>query len=124
MRLTFLGKNSTPDNSPTLYATDENSYVVQGWVVDDAAILATLTVLDDETLVEVPPGLFEHLTKDGLNGVVSSILPPIVATNDAGNYIIQGKQVHDRAVLDQMNLPDHETCVLVTKVAVAALVGG
>ncbi len=31
MRLRFLGKNSVPGDSPTLYATDRNSFVVQGW---------------------------------------------------------------------------------------------
>ena len=36
MKLRFLGKDSTPTNSPTLYATDQNSYVVQGWIVTDA----------------------------------------------------------------------------------------
>ncbi len=29
MRLTLLGKDSVPDQSPTLYATDLDSYVVQ-----------------------------------------------------------------------------------------------
>lgn len=45
MRLTFLGKNSTPDQSPTLYATDRGSYVVQGWIVTEPAILAKIGVL-------------------------------------------------------------------------------
>ena len=30
MRLQFLGKNSVPGDSPTLYATDRETYVVQG----------------------------------------------------------------------------------------------
>ena len=30
MHLTFLGKESRPDESPTLFATDRDSYVVQG----------------------------------------------------------------------------------------------
>lgn len=40
MKLRFLGKESTPDESPTLYATDQDSYVVQGWVFTDAVLLA------------------------------------------------------------------------------------
>jgi hypothetical protein len=30
VKLKFLGKDSTPTNSPTLYATDQGSYLVQG----------------------------------------------------------------------------------------------
>lgn len=29
MRLTFLGKESQPNQSPTLYASDRDSYIVQ-----------------------------------------------------------------------------------------------
>lgn len=47
MRLTFLGKESVPDQSPTLYATDRDSYVVQGWIVTDPRILAMIRVSDD-----------------------------------------------------------------------------
>ena len=35
MKLTFLGKDSTPNDSPTLYATDRDTYLVQGYVVID-----------------------------------------------------------------------------------------
>ncbi|MCA1671762.1 MAG: hypothetical protein LC799_06015, partial [Actinobacteria bacterium] len=42
VKLRFLGKNSTPTNSPTLYATDQESYVVQGWIVTDAAVVTLL----------------------------------------------------------------------------------
>jgi hypothetical protein len=31
MKLTFLGKDSTPNDSPTLYATDRDTYLVQGY---------------------------------------------------------------------------------------------
>jgi hypothetical protein len=54
MKLGLLGKDSTPTNSPTLYATDQDSYVVQGWTVTDKATLAQLAVPDDETLAESP----------------------------------------------------------------------
>lgn len=30
VKLRFLGKDSTPDDSPTLYATDRDSYVIAG----------------------------------------------------------------------------------------------
>ena len=124
MKLTFLGKDSTPGESPTLYATDKDSYVVQGWIVMDALILSRLTVPDDETVVEVPAALLDHLARDGVDGEVATVSPPIVGVTPEGNYIIQGKRVTDADVLSQMNIPDHETCVHVTKAAVVALLVG
>ncbi len=57
MYLMFLGKESQPNQSPTLFATDRESYVVQGWIVTDPEILAMIAVPDDETIVEVPAAL-------------------------------------------------------------------
>jgi hypothetical protein len=71
MRLWFLGKNSVPGDSPTLYATDRDTYVVQGWKVTDPEILGKLDPADDETCVEVPAALFVHLAKDGLHGAIA-----------------------------------------------------
>ena len=73
MKLRFLGKDSLGTYSPTLYASDQDSYVIQGWIVTDAALLAQLTIPDGETLVEVPATLLNHLlnhlTLDGVQGV-------------------------------------------------------
>jgi hypothetical protein len=124
MRLTFLGKDSQPNQSPTLYASDSDSYIVQGWIVTEPAVLASLDISDNETVVEVPPGLFAHLSNDGLDGDVHNFVPPIMRVLENGNYIIQGKQVSDTEALGQMDIPDRETCVEVSKSAVAALVGG
>jgi hypothetical protein len=124
VRLTFLGKDSKPQQSPTLYATDREFCIVQGWIVSDPAILAIVTVADDETIVEVPPKLMTHLAKDGLVGDVRNLIPPIVHVTDSGNYIVCGRRVHDRAALGQMVIPDHETCVEISRSAVAALIGG
>jgi hypothetical protein len=124
MKLRSLGKDSTPTNSPTLYATDQNSYVVQGWIVTDAVTLARLNVPDDESIVEVPAALLDHLALDGLDGAVTNLMPPIVDVTTRGNYIIQGKQVTDAAALSQMSIPDHETCVQVMKSAVVPLLVG
>lgn len=71
MKLTFLGKNTTSDHSPTLYATDRGTYVVQGWKITDGEALAQMgDVPADETAVEVPKALMEHLAKDTPNGAV------------------------------------------------------
>ncbi|MGH3764167.1 MAG: hypothetical protein ACRDTX_03310 [Pseudonocardiaceae bacterium] len=123
MHLTFLGKESYPKNSPTLFATDRDSYVVQGWIVTDPEILAMIVVSDDETVVEVPAALLAHLAKDGLTGDVMNLVPPIVHISENGNYIIRGRRVKDTEALGQMTIPDHETCVEVSRSAFAALVG-
>ena len=121
MQLRFLGKNSIPGNSPTLYATDRDTYIVQGYTVTDPAILAKLDLPDDETCVEVPAALFAHLTKDGLHGMIASWKPPIVHVTDHGTYIVQGKRVADSEARAQMIIPTFEDCVEVTKTAIRAL---
>jgi hypothetical protein len=124
VKLRFLGKDSTPTNSPTLYASDQDSYVIQGWIVTDAALLAQLTVPEGETLVEVPATLLNHLALDGVQGAVINVVPPIVGVTEGGHYIIQGRRVTDAEVLGQMTIPEHETCVHVTRSAMLTLVGG
>lgn len=56
MRLTFIGKDpaSNPTGSPTVYRTDRESWVVQGWVVTDPEALAQMNIPDGETCVEIP----------------------------------------------------------------------
>ncbi|WP_030370486.1 hypothetical protein [Streptomyces rimosus] len=59
MKLRFLGKNSTPGDSPTLYATDQDSYVIQGWKVFANDLLMRLDEQEGQTVIEVPTELFE-----------------------------------------------------------------
>ncbi len=122
MQLTFLGKETSGGQSPTLYATDRWTYVVQGWIVTDPVILSLLKLSDDETVVEVPARLMAHLTKDGLAGEVINHVPPIVYIKGNGNLIVQGIRVTDPEAMAEMNIPDHETCVEVGKTRVKALV--
>ena len=124
VQLRFLGKESNPDNSPTLYATDQGSYVVQGWIVTDPDILASLDIGDGETVVEVPARLMRFLSDDGLAGSVGLVQPPIVSVKENGNYVVQGKRVTDTSTLGQMHIPADESCVEVTKVSVQALLVG
>jgi hypothetical protein len=123
VQLRFLGKDSTPTNSPSLYATDQNSYLVQGWIVSDPDTLARLEITDDTTVVEVPARLLTHLARDGVDGDVANLVPPIVHVKPNGNYIVRGARVTDAPTLAQMNIPDHETCVTITRQAVLALFG-
>jgi hypothetical protein len=124
VKLKFLGKDSTPTNSPTLYATDQGSYVVQGWVVTDAVLLDRLSVPEGQTVVEVPAALLNHLAVDGLPGEVTTIAPPIVGVTASGTYILQGTQVTDTEALSQMTIPAHETCVHIPRSTMLTLVGG
>jgi hypothetical protein len=59
MHLTFVGKDpaSDPLNSPTVYRTDRESWVVQGWVVNDTDALAQMRIPEGETCVEIPDRL-------------------------------------------------------------------
>ncbi|MGH3887955.1 MAG: hypothetical protein ACRDSZ_15570 [Pseudonocardiaceae bacterium] len=124
MHLTFLGKESHPKQSPTLFATDRDSYVVQGWIVTAPEILAMIMIPADETVVEEPAALMAHLAKDGLSGDVVNRVLPIVHIAANGNYIIRGRRVTDPDTLAQTTIPDHETCVEVSRSAITALVGG
>lgn len=121
MRIRFLGRETDRGDSPTLYATDRGSYLVQGWKVDDPEILARLQVREGETVVEVYARLMSHLARDGLSGVVTRWVPPIVYVKDNGNLVIQGRRVADRQVLEEMTIPDHEEVVEVSKAAMHAL---
>ena len=121
MQLRFLGKDSAGGDSPTLYASDRDTYVVQGWKVADDAIIAGLDIPSGETCVEVPAHLLTHLTKDGVHGQVASLTPPIVYVTTSGNYIVQGLRVDDGAALAQMRIPDYESCVEIAKPAIHAL---
>jgi len=58
MRLRLLGTSSGHTGCPALYATDRDTYVVQGKLVSDAEAIADLVdVRADEFYVEVPKAL-------------------------------------------------------------------
>ncbi len=62
MKLTWLGKDTKDGNSPTLYATDRGTLVIQGWKITDAEARAALRGMPGhEDAVEVPPALFRFL---------------------------------------------------------------
>lgn len=64
MQLRFLGKVTEGGNSPTLFDTDEDMYVIQGWTIDDPATLSQLRLPDGEAAVIVPKALMQHLPKE------------------------------------------------------------
>ena len=118
------GQRLDTDELSALYATDRDSYVVQGWIITDAATLARLTIPEGQTVTEIPPTLLNHLAMDGLGGVVTTIAPPIVSVTNSGNYILQGTHVTDTEALSQMTIPAHETCVHIPRSAMLTLVAG
>jgi hypothetical protein len=93
MRLTFLGKETQGGGSPTLYATDRDTYVVQGWKVDG-----------DATQVEIPHRLLGHVE-------IGKCLGAHLNDTGQGSFILSGERVVDADALTQMDIPGHETCV-------------
>lgn len=73
MRLTFIGKDpdSNPTGSPTVYRTDRETWVVQGWMVTDPDALTQMNIPDGETVVEIPDRMikvFRQEDRDTGNG--------------------------------------------------------
>jgi hypothetical protein len=124
MQLTFLGKDSEGGDSPTLYATDRDSYIVQGYVVTDHELLEKLDPPEGQTAVEVYARLFRHLANDGVAGTVTRLAPPIVHVEENGNYVVQGPRLADVDARHQLGLPAHEDAVEIPKAAIRALLQG
>lgn len=64
MQLRFLGKETEGGNSPTLWATDDGQYVIQGFTLDADALGQVGTVPDGELVIRVPRELMRHLPKE------------------------------------------------------------
>jgi hypothetical protein len=98
MRLTFLGKDTVNGGSPTLFATDQGSYVVQGWKVPG-----------DPESVEIPEKLLMFLEE-------GTRLDAALRATAFHTYRLSGEVVTDPDVLAQMDMPGHEMAVVVGKV--------
>jgi hypothetical protein len=61
VRLIFLGKETEGGNSPTLFDTDEDTFVIQGFTLDAEALEQVGTVPDGEAVIWVPKALMKHL---------------------------------------------------------------
>ena len=93
MRLAFLGKETQGGGSPTLFATDRETYVVQGWKVPG-----------QQHSVEIPTRLLAYLQPGTCLGVA-------LHDTGRGSVILSGNPVTDSEALAQMDIPGHETCV-------------
>lgn len=98
MRLTFLGKDTVNGGSPTLFATDRDTYVVQGWKVPG-----------DDLSVEIPERLLGFLEE-------GTRLDAALRDLGLGTYRLTGSVVTDPETLAQMDIPGHETAIEVGKV--------
>jgi hypothetical protein len=97
MRLKFLGKATQGGGSPTLFATDRSTYVVQGWKVDGK-----------QGSVEIPQRLLAFLEP-------GTYLGATLDDTGRGSFTLSGSLVTDVDALSQMDIPGHEACVEVGK---------
>ncbi|CAM4261930.1 hypothetical protein NONI108955_17525 [Nocardia ninae] len=97
MRLQFLGKGGTEGGGcPSVYATDQNTYVLQGWKTDAP-----------ET-IEIPHLLLGYVLPDTFIGAA-------MTDTGRGTFTLSGRPVADPEVLAQMDIYDDETCVEVAQ---------
>lgn len=55
MRITFLGTDSYGGQSPTMFATDQGTLVIQGYKVTDPQGLSDIgPIPEGETVIEIP----------------------------------------------------------------------
>ncbi|MQY19348.1 hypothetical protein NRB20_24330 [Nocardia sp. RB20] len=92
MRLKFLGKNTTGQQSPTLYASDEGTYVSQGWRTDVP------------NQIEIPHRLLQFLEP-------GTCLGTLLTDTGHGTFTLSGRPVVDAETLAQMDIPAHELAV-------------
>ncbi|WP_067836135.1 hypothetical protein [Nocardia lijiangensis] len=97
MRLRFLGKaGSNQGGCPTLYATDRDTYVVQGWRTDDGAT------------VEIPHSLLGFTEPDTFVGAT-------LADTGRGTFTLSGEPLTDSAALAHMSFAPDEVAIEVPK---------
>jgi len=65
MKLTFIRKTklSSQSNCPSLYRTDRDTFIVQGWRVTDPEALSQLDIPAHETVVEVPADVLAEIAQ-------------------------------------------------------------
>jgi hypothetical protein len=97
MRLTFLGKGgSNKDGCPSLYATDQDTYVVLGWRTDRP-----------ET-VEIPQLLTGYLQPRTYIGAT-------LTDTGRGTFTVSGAPVTDSNTLGQLTMETYETAIEVPR---------
>ncbi|MEV6770270.1 hypothetical protein AB0N05_16770 [Nocardia sp. NPDC051030] len=97
MHLNFLGKcGSDKKNCPTLYATDQRSFVVQGWRTDRP-----------ET-IEIPHALLGFAGEEGF-------IAAEMTDTGRGSFVVSGRPITDSGTLEQLTMEDFETAIEVPR---------
>lgn len=97
MRLQFLGKGGSGQGQcPTLYATDQDTYLVQGWETDT------------EGTVEIPHLLTGFAEPDTFIGAT-------LTDTGRGTFRLTGRPINDTETLAQLELAEDETAIEVPK---------
>ena len=97
MRLEFLGRGgSDVGQCPTLYATDQQTYLVQGWQTGQAGT------------IEIPHLLLGFAQPDTYIGAT-------MTDTGRGTFVITGKPIDDGETLSQLDLAANETAIEVPK---------
>jgi len=97
MHIRFLGKGGSPSSGcPSLYETDADSFLVQGWRSDDPNV------------VEIPHLLLGFAEDNTFIGAA-------LTDTSRGTFTLRGKLVTDPQVLAQLELAENETIVEVPK---------
>ncbi|WP_327143022.1 hypothetical protein [Nocardia sp. NBC_01327] len=91
--LQFLGKGGTTgDGCPSVYVTDHGTFLIQGWVTDQA-----------ET-VEIPHLLLGFVGNDRFIGAR-------MEDTGRGTFLLTGRPVTDAGTLTQLDLYEDETAI-------------
>ncbi|MFE3003433.1 hypothetical protein ACFXG4_52005 [Nocardia sp. NPDC059246] len=97
MNLKFLGKGGSDSGGcPSLYATDQGTYLVQGWQTDRP-----------ET-VEIPHALLGYTEPDTFIG-------SRLTDTGRGTLAVSGRPITDAETIGQLTLAEDETCIEVPK---------
>jgi hypothetical protein len=123
VNLTFLGRASENGESPTLYATDRDTFVVQGYTIPESDRTA-LNLPAGEVVVEVYARLLDFLPGSRQSGGFVPCRPPVVRVRASGNLLIQGPRLVDEAARRTMAIPGHEDAVELPAPTLLGLVQG
>jgi hypothetical protein len=98
MRLQFLGKGgSDVGGCPTLYATNQDSYLVQGWETGTPEI------------IEIPHMLTGFAEADTFIGAT-------MTDTGRGTFTLSGRPIAEPETLAQLDLAPNETAIEVPKI--------
>lgn len=105
MRLTRLrGACDPKPTCPTLFLTDRQTLIVQGWLVTGSATTA-LPARAEETVVEVPTSLLWTTSTPAYPGSSA------VQLTGRDTALVRGRIIDDAEVLASLSLPEGETAV-------------